>query len=314
MSVFRPFSFSRDVVACAPEGSGLHAEMSVKLPVIRFASELRKLVQQWRRKGHRVALVPTMGGLHEGHLSLVRIARKNANRVVVSTFVNPTQFAPHEDYDTYPANEERDWHKLVSAQADAMYAPDVREIYADDFSTRVEVAGITQTLEGVSRPHFFSGVTTVVTKLFLQCLPDLAVFGEKDYQQLLVVKRLVRDLHFPIAIVSGPVIRESDGLAMSSRNVYLSSEERALAPQLYTVLRDMSLDLSAGREIEDTMQHGLLRLEHAGFVIDYVELRDADTLMPVEDTIQRPARLLAAIYLGKVRLIDNVPVIPTRNY
>lgn len=286
----------------------MHAERTVKLPVVRFASELRKLVQQWRRRGHRVALVPTMGDLHEGHLSLIRLAKKNANRVVVSTFINPTQFAPHEDYDTYPANEERDWHKLQNVQADAMYAPNVREIYPEDFSTRVEVAGITQTLEGVSRPHFFSGVTTVVTELFLQCLPDVAVFGEKDYQQLLVVQRLVKDLHFPITIIPGPIIREPDGLAMSSRNIYLNAEERTIAPQLSAVLRDMSADLSAGREIEETIQQGVYRLEHVGFRVDYLQVRDVETLMPLEITVDRPARLLTAAFIGKVRLLDNVPI------
>jgi pantoate--beta-alanine ligase len=284
--------------------------MSVRLPVIRFPNQLRKIVQQWRRRGHKVALVPTMGGLHEGHLSLVRLAKQHASRVVVSVFVNPTQFSPQEDYDNYPRNEERDWHKLLSVQADAMYAPDVHEIYPHDFSTRVDVAGITQTLEGISRPHFFSGVTTVVAKLFLQCLPDVAVFGEKDYQQLLVVKRLVRDLNFPISILPAPIMRETDGLAMSSRNVYLDADERALAPQLYDVLADMGADLASGRDIEDTVRQGAARLENYGFRIDYLEVRDSESLMPIEDAIENPARLLAAVYLGRVRLIDNIAVIP----
>jgi pantoate--beta-alanine ligase len=284
--------------------------MSVRLPVIRFANQLRKLVQEWRRRGHKIALVPTMGGLHDGHVSLVRLAKQHASRVVVSVFVNPTQFAPHEDYENYPRNEERDWHKLLSAQADAMYAPDVHEIYPHDFSTRVEVAGITQTLEGVSRPHFFSGVTTVVSKLFLQCLPDVAVFGEKDYQQLLVIKRLVKDMSFPIGIVPAPVMREADGLAMSSRNVYLNAAERAVAPQLYAVLSEMRGDLVSGRAAMDTLRLGMSRLEKSGFRIDYLELRDSETLLPLEATVETPARLLAATYLGRVRLIDNVAVVP----
>ncbi len=284
--------------------------MSTKLPVFRRAHELRHLVQQWRRQGQKIALVPTMGGLHEGHLSLVRLAKQHANRVIVSVFVNPAQFAPHEDYDAYPRNEERDWHKLGTAQADAMYAPDVHEVYPPDFATRVEVAGVAQTLEGVSRPHFFSGVTTVVTKLLLQVLPDMAIFGEKDYQQLLVVKQLVRDLNFPVAIVPGPIMRETDGLAMSSRNVYLNAEERAAAPQLYAILMDMAKDLAAGRALEETSQKGSGRLESAGFRIDYVEVRDAETLTPVGPVLEKPARLLAAVYLGKVRLIDNVAVAP----
>ncbi len=284
--------------------------MSTRLPVIRHVKELRQLVQQWRRRGQRIALVPTMGGLHEGHLALVRLAKKHASRVVVSVFVNPTQFAPHEDYDSYPRHEERDWHKLLTAGPDAMYAPDVHEIYPHDFASRVEVAGVTQTLEGVSRPHFFSGVTTVVAKLFLQCLPDAAVFGEKDYQQLLVVKRMVRDLNFPVVIVPGPIVRERDGLALSSRNAYLDAANRGLAPQLYAVLCDVAHDLAAGRPIDESLGQGAARLASAGFRVDYLELRDAETLMPVESAGPAPVRLLAAAYLGRVRLIDNVPVPP----
>jgi pantoate--beta-alanine ligase len=284
--------------------------MTSRLPVLRFSNQLRKLVQQWRRRGHKIALVPTMGGLHDGHLSLVRLAKQHASRVVVSVFVNPTQFAPHEDYDNYPRNEERDWHKLLTVQADAMYAPDVYEIYPQDFSTRVEVAGLTQTLEGISRPHFFSGVTTVVTKLFMQCLPDVAVFGEKDYQQLLVINRLVRDLNFPITIVPAPIIREADGLALSSRNVYLDPAGRTAAPLLHAVLSDMAHDLGHGRAIEETVHQGWARLENSDFRIDYLEVRDGDTLLPIESMVDVPARLLAAVHLGRVRLIDNMPVLP----
>jgi len=284
--------------------------MSARLPVLRYTSQLRKLVQQWRRRGHRVALVPTMGGIHDGHLSLVKLAKQQASRVVVSVFVNPAQFAPHEDYESYPRNEERDWHKLLTGQPDAMYAPDAHEIYPPDFSTRVEVAGLTQMLEGVSRPHFFAGVTTVVSKLFLQCLPDIAVFGEKDYQQLLVIKQMVSDLNFPITIIAAPTARDSDGLALSSRNVYLDPADRAAAPQLYAVLSAMAQDLAYGRAVEDTVRQGGVRLENAGFRIDYLEVRDASTLIPIENSVESPARVLAAVHLGRVRLIDNVPVIP----
>ncbi len=284
--------------------------MSVKLPVIRFASHLRKIVQQWRRRGHKVALVPTMGGLHEGHLSLVRLAKQHTTRVIVSAFVNPTQFAPHEDFDSYPRNEERDWHKLVTVQADAMYAPDVHEMYPEDFSSRVEVAGLTQTLEGMSRPHFFGGVTTICTKLFLQALPDVVIFGEKDYQQLLVIKRLVKDLNFPITVIAAPIAREDDGLAMSSRNVYLDAAERRIAPQLHAVLRDMAGDLSGGRTIGDVLRQGVTRLESAGFRVDYLDVRDDETLAPFEDVVAGSARLLASVHLGRVRLIDNVVVAP----
>jgi pantoate--beta-alanine ligase len=284
--------------------------MNTKLPVLRHTVELRHLVQQWRRQGQKIALVPTMGGLHDGHLSLVRLAKQHANRIIVSVFVNPTQFAPHEDFDAYPRNEERDWHKLGTVEADAMYAPDVHEIYPQDFATRVDVAGVAQPLEGISRPHFFSGVATVVTKLFLQALPDVAVFGEKDYQQLLVVKKLVRDLNFPVTIVPGPIMREPDGLAMSSRNVYLNAQERVAAPHLYGVLQDMARDLAAGREMDETVKKGLARLEKHGFRVDYLEVRDAENLTPAVYPLWKPVRLLAAAYLGKVRLIDNVAVPP----
>ncbi|MBJ7533970.1 pantoate--beta-alanine ligase [Rhodomicrobium vannielii ATCC 17100] len=284
--------------------------MSNRLPLVRTAGELRKTVQGWRKHGEKVALVPTMGALHDGHLSLIKLAKKYADRVVVSVFVNPTQFAPHEDYNSYPRTEEQDWHKLAAGGADAMYAPNVHEIYPGDFATRVEVAGVTQTLEGISRPHFFSGVTTIVAKLFLQCLPDVALFGEKDYQQLLVIKRMVKDLNFPIVIVPGPILREPDGLAMSSRNVYLDARERGLAPQLHAVIKDMAFDLVAEREVEETLAQGVARLESAGFRVDYLEIRDAETLLPLEGIVRQPARVLAAVYLGRVRLIDNFAVIP----
>jgi pantoate--beta-alanine ligase len=285
--------------------------IGTKLPIARHASQLREAVQHWRRRGQTVALVPTMGGLHDGHLALVALARRHARRVVVSTFVNPAQFAPHEDYDNYPRSEERDWRKLNAARVDLMYAPNLTEIYPDDFSTRVEVAEITQTLEGISRPHFFAGVTTVCAKLFLQCLPDFAVFGEKDYQQLLVIKRLVKDLSFPLEIIAGPTVREKDGLALSSRNVYLTEGERSIAPLLYAVLNDMAEDLAAGREIEDAILQGRFRLEQSGFRIDYLQVRSADTLTPFDDIVTGPARALAAVYLGRTRLIDNVAVVPT---
>jgi len=284
--------------------------MSNRLPLVRTAAELRKTVQGFRKRGEKIALVPTMGALHEGHLSLIKLAQKHADRVVVSVFVNPTQFAPHEDYNSYPRTEEQDWHKLAGAGADVMYAPNVHEIYPPDFSTRVEVAGVTQTLEGVSRPHFFSGVTTIVAKLFLQSLPDVAVFGEKDYQQLLVIKRMVRDLNFPIAIIPGPILREPDGLALSSRNVYLDASDRSIAPQLHAIMADMASDLVAEREVDETVQQGVARLESAGFRLDYLEVRDTETLLPLEGVVRQPARLLAAVYLGRVRLIDNIAVIP----
>jgi len=271
-------------------------------------SHLRDAVRRWRRKNRTIALVPTMGGLHEGHLSLVRIARKNADRVIVSNFVNPTQFGPDEDFDSYPRDEHGDNRLLSKAGTDLVYAPSILEMYPNDFATRVEVAELTQCLCGTSRPHFFAGVTTVVTKLFLQSLPDIAVFGEKDYQQLLVIRQLVKDLNFPIEIIGGPILREADGLAMSSRNAYLSEEDRAIAPQLYKVLSDMAADLGAGRDVESTIAMGANRLRGAGFRIDYLDVRTDDTLIPLEGQVVDSARIFAAAWLGETRLIDNVPI------
>jgi len=278
------------------------------MPVVRTVSHLRDAVRRWRRKNRTIALVPTMGGLHEGHLSLVRIARKNADRVIVSNFVNPTQFGPDEDFDSYPRDEHGDNRLLSKAGTDLVYAPSILEMYPNDFATRVEVAELTQCLCGTSRPHFFAGVTTVVTKLFLQSLPDIAVFGEKDYQQLLVIRQLVKDLNFPIEIIGGPIVREADGLAMSSRNAYLSEEDRAIAPQLYKVLSDMAADLGAGRDVESTIAMGANRLRGAGFRIDYLDVRTDDTLIPLEGQVVDSARIFAAAWLGETRLIDNVPI------
>ena len=286
--------------------------MATKLPVVRTLRELRAAVRGWRRRGNMIALVPTMGALHSGHLSLVNLARKHANRVVVSIFVNPTQFGPNEDFEAYPRDEQRDWHQLGLAKADLLYAPDITEIYPEDFSTRVEVIGITSGLEGASRPRHFAGVTTVVTKLFLQCLPDFAVFGEKDYQQLLVIRQLVKDLDMPITIVSAPTLREADGLALSSRNAYLDAGSRALAPRFHAVLTEVAKDLSAGRPVHEATFLGRDWLEGAGFRVDYLEVRDAGNFMPVGRLATVPSRILGAVHLGKVRLIDNVPVAPVK--
>jgi pantoate--beta-alanine ligase len=282
--------------------------MAPKLPVVRHYHDLRAVVQGWRGSGKTVALVPTMGALHEGHLSLVRLARKHAKRVVVSLFVNPTQFAPNEDFSAYPRDEQGDWQKLASARTDLLYAPPVDDMYPDDFATRVEVIGLTAGLESVSRPHHFAGVTTIVTKLFLQCLPDVAVFGEKDYQQLQVIRQMVRDLNFPIMIVPGSTLRAPDGLALSSRNAYLTPGERAIAPHFHAVLKDVASDLATGRPVHEAVFIGRDRLEGAGFRVDYLEAREADTLLPVEGALSVPMRVLGAVFLGRVRLIDNVPV------
>jgi pantoate--beta-alanine ligase len=284
--------------------------VGVRLPIARTIKELRATVRGWRRRGARIALAPTMGALHQGHLSLIKLARRHGDKVVVSVFVNPTQFGPNEDYTAYPRDEQGDWRKLAGAGAHLLYAPSVREMYPDNFSTRVEVAEISQGLCGASRPHHFAGVATVVAKLFLQCLPDVAVFGEKDYQQLLVIKRLASDLNFPIEVIGAPIVREADGLAMSSRNLYLSERERVIAPQLYHVLRDMAEDLAARRTVEETINAGRLRLEGAGFTVDYLEVRHSEKLFPLERILERnaPARIFAAVFLGKTRLIDNMPV------
>jgi pantoate--beta-alanine ligase len=279
-------------------------------PVVRTTKELRETVRRWRNGGRTIALVPTMGSLHEGHLSLVRLAKKRAKRVVVSIFVNPTQFGPNEDFDAYPRDEVGDLEKLASAKADLVYAPPVTEIYPDDFSTRVEVIGLTSGLEGASRPRHFAGVTTVVAKLFLQSLPDIAVFGEKDYQQLLVVRQMARDLDMPIQVIGGEVVREPNGLAMSSRNLYLKAAERELAPRFHSVLDEVAKDLSEGRPVHEATFLGRDWLEGAGFKVDYLEVRTANALTPVGQHVVEPARLLGAVYLGRVRLIDNVPVNP----
>lgn len=284
--------------------------MAARLPVVRHYQELRGLVQRWRAAGQTVALVPTMGALHDGHISLVRLARKHAKRVVVSLFVNPTQFGPKEDFAAYPRDEQGDWQKLAAAKTDLLYAPMVEDMYGEDFSTRVEVIGLTSGLEGASRPHHFAGVTTVVTKLFMQCLPDVALFGEKDYQQLLVIKQMVKDLNFPITIIPGPTVRAPDGLALSSRNAYLDAAERTLAPHFPIVLRDIATEIAAGRPVHEAIFVGRDRLEGSGFRVEYIEVRDAENFLPVEPPLAGPARVLGAVGLGRVRLLDNVALVP----
>lgn len=269
---------------------------------------LRKQVAKWRKKGEKVALVPTMGALHDGHLSLVKLAIKKADRTVVSIFVNPTQFAPNEDFSTYPRDHESDTAKLAALGTDLIYAPPGEEVYPPDFSTRVEVSGLSEGLCGRSRPHFFGGVATVVTKLLIQCLPDYAIFGEKDYQQLLVIRRLARDLDIPVEILGGAIVREADGLAMSSRNAYLTDEERATAPLLFRTITEIAKRLANGEETATALEWGRATLADAAFDVDYLEVRNADNLEPVIDTVREPARVFAAAMLGRTRLIDNVAV------
>ena len=281
--------------------------MASGIPVIRAIPDLRAQVRSWRGRGESVALIPTMGALHEGHLQLVRLARSRAKRAVVSIFVNPTQFAPHEDFERYPRDEAGDLAKLAGVGCDAVWGPTLDVMYAEGFATRIVPAGAAEGLESDFRPHFFGGVATVCCKLFTQVLPDVAVFGEKDYQQLMVVTQMVRDLDLPLEIVGAPTVREADGLAMSSRNAYLSAEERRAAPTMHRAIREVAAKVAGGGDIEEATSAAKAALTQAGFgKIDYVEVRDAVTLKPVRPDAGRPLRVLAAAWLGKTRLIDNV--------
>jgi pantoate--beta-alanine ligase len=269
-------------------------------------AELRALLDDAAPGG--TVMVPTMGALHEGHLSLVRRARELGSRVVVSIFVNPTQFAPHEDFAAYPRDLTADLAKLAGL-ADIVFAPSAGEMYPEGFATTVTVGGPSAGLESDARPHFFAGVATVVAKLLLAARPDAAVFGEKDYQQLLVVKRLAKDLGLATEIVGVPTLREADGLAMSSRNAYLDPAERAVAGRLNAILKEVIRRAGAPRAAE---AWGEAALKQAGFdSVDYVAIRDAETLA-VAETLERPARALAAVRIGRTRLIDNMSIQSTR--
>jgi len=279
-----------------------------QVKVIRSLAELREVVRGWRQSGNRIGLVPTMGALHEGHLALVRMANAMSDRTVVSIFVNPTQFAPNEDFARYPRDEAGDLEKLSAIGCDLVWMPDVAEMYPAGFATSIVPKGPAEGLESDHRPSFFTGVATVCTKLFTQVTPDLAVFGEKDYQQLCVVRQVVRDLDLPIEIVAHPTVREPDGLAMSSRNTYMSPAERSRAPLIYQTLVRAARDIAEGSSIAAATSRGREELTAAGFKVDYFEVRDAQTLGVVEDAAKRPLRVLAAAWLGETRLIDNVPL------
>jgi pantoate--beta-alanine ligase len=281
--------------------------MTRAIDIVRTVRDLRTRVATWRKAGETVALVPTMGAIHAGHLSLVTLANTQADRVVTSLFVNPLQFGPREDFHAYLRDESRDATALSAAGSELLYAPVTSEMYPPHFSTKVSVGGFTEDLCGASRPNHFDGVATVVTKLLLQCAPDKAIFGEKDYQQLLVIKRLVRDLNIPVEIMGGPIVREDDGLALSSRNAYLSPAERALAPILHRTIRQVALELEQGCGADAAAEAGRFKLEAAGFRVDYVAVRDPDTLKPLHGPV-KVARVTAAVHLGKTRLIDNVPM------
>jgi pantoate--beta-alanine ligase len=276
---------------------------------VRTIPTLRRTVRQWKDAGERIALVPTMGALHAGHFALVRAARRRAQRVTVSIYVNPTQFSPQEDLATYPRNFATDLAALKRMAVDLVWAPETAVMYPAGFATRIVPEGpATVGLEDKFRPHFFSGVATVVAKLLVQCTPDFAMFGEKDYQQLQVVKRLAGDLDLPTRIAAVPTVREKDGLALSSRNAYLSQSERALAPVLYRVLCECAARVAKGEALLRVMNDGAGAIERAGLRLDYLEAREAETLRPVNSAKHARLRLLVAAHLGKTRLIDNVAV------
>jgi pantoate--beta-alanine ligase len=285
-------------------------ETIAALPVVRTVAALRRAVDLWRETGERVGLVPTMGALHRGHLALVARARELSGRVVASLFVNPTQFAPTEDLARYPRDEAADAAKLATAGCDLLYAPGVEEMYPLGSDTTVDPGAIAERLCGPFRPGHFKGVATVVTKLLLQARPDTACFGEKDYQQLQIIRHVVRDLDIPARIEPVATVREPDGLALSSRNAYLSPAERAIAPLLHRTLAQAVERVRAGASPREAEAGARAALLAAGFAkVDYVAVCDAATLAPLEH-LDRPARLLAAAWLGGTRLIDNVPLLP----
>ncbi len=284
--------------------------MARALKIAKTVSALRRSVAPWHDAGETIALVPTMGALHEGHISLVRLARRRADRVVVSIFVNPAQFAPTEDFSTYPRTFDSDVALLAQEKADLVWAPrSIAEMYPAGFATRIVPQGAASAgLEDRFRPDFFQGVATVVAKLFTQVMPDIAVFGQKDYQQLKVVTRMARDLDLPLKVIGAPTVRERDGLALSSRNVYLSAQERAQAPLLWRVLKLCAEKIAKGRSVATILSEGREAIERGGFALDYLEARHAETLAPIGSIKEGPVRLLVATRLGTTRLIDNVGV------
>ena len=284
--------------------------MTPAIPILRRKADLRARTARWRAAGERVGVVPTMGALHEGHLSLVRAALGECDRVIVTLFVNPKQFNDPADLAKYPRTEESDAAKLAPLGADLLYCPDPDQIYPDGFATTVSVAGVSDGLCGAGRPGHFDGVCTVVTKLLTQTAPDRAYFGEKDWQQLQVVRRLTADLDLPVEIIPCPTVREADGLALSSRNLRLSGEARAVAPALALAMNKAARAMEAGSPVGGALAEARREIEAAGFDgVEYLELRAAEGLAPMA-ALDAPARLLAAAQLGEIRLIDNIPVTP----
>ena len=277
--------------------------------IARTVPVLRRVVDGFHSRKATVALVPTMGALHDGHVSLVRLAKRRAKRVIVSIFVNPTQFAPTEDFGSYPRTWKSDLAKLAAEKVDMVWHPDVKVMYPDGFATRIVPEGpAVAGLEDRFRPHFFGGVATVVGKLFTQCRPDVAIFGEKDFQQLRVVTQMARDLDLGVRVIGSKTVRERDGLAMSSRNVYLSTDERRAAPTLFRVMKDTAARLRAGGELTAVLSGGAETIRQAGFALDYFEARHADSLAPVSSREDGPLRILVAAKIGTTRLIDNIGV------
>jgi pantoate--beta-alanine ligase len=292
-----------------PRNVATRNQRARRISVVRTVAALRRTLAPMRRAGETIALIPTMGALHRGHLALVRLAKRRCDHAVVSIFVNPAQFAPNEDFSSYPRTWEADMAVLAALDVDLVWAPGVRDMYPDGFATRIEPAGPAKAgLEDTFRPHFFGGVTTVVAKLLLQVAPDIAVFGEKDFQQLKVVTAMARDLDIPVKIVGAPTVREKDGLAMSSRNAYLSAAERSVAPTLLRALQDCAARIKSGRPMAEALAVGRAQIERAGFAVDYLEARHAGTLVPVATLADGPVRLLVAAKLGRTRLIDNIAV------
>jgi pantoate--beta-alanine ligase len=277
--------------------------------IVRTVPALWRALDGLRSKKATIALVPTMGALHDGHVSLVRLAKTRATKVIVSIFVNPAQFAPSEDFGSYPRTWKGDVASLTAENVDLIWNPGVKTMYPDGFATRIAPEGpATAGLEDRFRPHFFGGVATVVGKLFTQCRPDFAIFGEKDFQQLRVVTRMARDLDLGVKVIGSRTVRERDGLAMSSRNVYLSPEERRMAPTLYRAMKESARRLRAGGDIKTAMAGGAELITRAGFTLDYFDVRHAETLAPIGSVKDGPMRILVAAKIGSTRLIDNIAV------
>lgn len=287
--------------------------LTQQIPHATTVSALRTRVKSWREDGFTVGFVPTMGALHDGHLSLVRLAKAHTDRVVASVFVNPAQFAPNEDYENYPRRLIDDAEKLAGEKCDLIYLPEPDTMYPQGFDASIRLGGPAQGLEASERPHFFAGVATVVAKLFNQVRPDVAVFGEKDYQQLLVIQKLVRDLDFPVDIIPAEIAREKDGLAMSSRNSYLDADQRARAAQLIGIIRQFAERLERGEPHAAVQTDALEEARRIFDAVDYLEARQAGDLLPVSaGPVTEPARILAAVRLGETRLLDNLAVKPFR--